>query len=221
MSVPEKENDMPERGVLEVLSDIKASKLSPKDLGTDTRRQCIMHLSAEGVAVAEIARLLRTTERTIYRDKQAIREDQCIEHDPKLVGMMAGRLAAEAETCIQKIRRVTREKDAPHAVRVDGERVVFEILDKLTQRLQSLGLLPSSSLRVEGDLTHHVGEMSLADIGAEATRLSTVAQLSVKQDTQLIEPERVALRESVGSVPEVSVLPPASPSDRPRMRRKG
>lgn len=177
------------RGVLGLLTEIRAGRTDPKSIGVDERRRCVMHLGAEGVSVPEIAGLLQTSERTIARDRQAIREEQALEPDPQLSGLMAGRLVAEAETCIARIRRVTRDKEAPHTARIDGERAVFDILDRMTQRLQSLGLLPVSVQRLEASLTHRLeGEVSLAEIEAEAGRLKVIEQQSLASNANASAP---------------------------------
>ena len=157
-----------ERGVLEMIRQIKTGALDPKALSTEDRQTCVMHLGSEGLSVPEIAQVLKRSERTIARDRKAIQEANAIEHDPKLAGQFAGRLVAEAETCIARIRRVTRDKDAPHAVKVDGEKGCYEILSDLTSRLQSLGYLPTAAHRIQADLTHNLGDNEgFAQIRAE------------------------------------------------------
>lgn len=183
-SIDHEPNVAEPRGVLKLLGQIKAERLAPASISVEERRQCVMHLSAEGLSVPEIAGLLQTSDRTIARDRQAIRKAQALEPDTKLIGLVAGRLVNEADTCVARIRRVTRDKDAPHAARIDGERVVFEIVDRLTHRLQSLGLLPSAVQRVEASLTHRLGtEISLAEIQAEAARLADIEQQSSESGT--------------------------------------
>lgn len=163
------------RGVLEIIRAIKSGELAPNQLSTQDRQACVMHLGLEGLSVPEIAQVLKVSDRTIARDRKAIQEANALEHDPKLAGLFAGRLASEAESCINRIRRVTRDRDTPPAVKVEGERLCYEIVDKLTQRLQSLGYLPTAAQQIQADLTHHLGEpMSPQQMIAEIQRLEQI-----------------------------------------------
>lgn len=162
-------------GVLDLLGETRSRQRKPRDVTPEDRRRCVQHLGAEGLSVPEIAKVLGTSERTVARDRRAVRESEALTPDPKLAGVMAGRLLTEADACVSRIRRVTRDPEAPHAVRVDGERAAFEILDKAAQRLQTLGFLPSAAQRLDAALTHHFGDTpSLETIGAEAERLKQI-----------------------------------------------
>lgn len=163
------------RSVIEIIRDIKATSLDPKSLSPEDRRACVMHLSTEGLTVPEIAQVLKVSDRTIARDRKAIQESNAIWHDPHLAGQFAGRVVAEADACIARIRRATRDKGAPHAVKVEGERACFEIVNKATLCLQSLGYLPSAAQQIKADLTHHLGEpLSIKAIQTEAKRLEQI-----------------------------------------------
>jgi hypothetical protein len=131
---------------------------------------------SEGQSTAEIAHLLKTSDRTIERDKKAIREDGAISQDPELANIMAGRLFDEAQICIQRIRKFQRDKDCPPAAKIEGEKTCFQIINDLTERLQSMGHLPTVSKRLEADLTHHVGNdlLSLAQMKSEIHRLEDI-----------------------------------------------
>jgi hypothetical protein len=164
-----------QRGVLEIIREIKSGMLNPRNLGQDERRLCVAHFRSEGLSVPEIAQIIRVSDKTIQRDRRAISESNAIKPDPKFAAQYAGHLAAEAEACATRIRRVTRDKKAPHSVKVDGERACFEIFDRLGQRLQSMGFLPQATQRVEADLTHNLGDLSsITDLKNELERLESV-----------------------------------------------
>jgi hypothetical protein len=99
---------------------------------------------------------------------------------------MAGRLSDEAQLCIQRIRKFQRDTNCPPAAKIDGERACFQIVNSLTERLQSMGYLPTAAKKLEADLTHHSKEtMSLDEITSEAQRLqdidSSLPEKRVKQ----------------------------------------
>ena len=147
------------RGVLQTIREIKQGSLDPKQLSPEDRRACVGHVIAEGLTVVETAQLFKVADRTITRDRKALEEDGAIDRDPRLAGVVAGRLIAEADLCMQRIRRATREKGAPHAVRVEGERVCFAIFSDLAQRLQSLGYLPTAAQELTGTISHTLDDI--------------------------------------------------------------
>lgn len=171
---------------LELLSKVRAGTLSGKVLGSTERQSVVALLAADGLSSPEIAHVLQVSDRTVERDKQAIREHNALPRDPKLVEQLVGRLVAEAELCIQRIRRAVREKDAEPAARVDGEHRCFQILDSLTERLQKLGYLPTAATRLQADLTLHDGEVPTAEaLQAEVDRLRAIADSSGNSDAAL------------------------------------
>jgi DNA-directed RNA polymerase specialized sigma24 family protein len=164
-----------ERSVLDLIVDIKQGATDPRLLPPQDRQACVVHLTAEGLSVPEIAQFLKRNDRTITRDRKAIQEAAALAHDPALAGRVAGQLVSEATLCIDRIRRVSRDRETPPAVKVDAERSCFTILSDLVQRLQSLGYLPTAAQRM--DLTHSVGELPSVDsLEAELTRLKDFAQ---------------------------------------------
>ena len=147
------------RGVLRTIREIKAGTLKPKLLSPEDRRACVGHVYSEGLSVPQTAEFLKVSERTITRDRKVLQEEGAIDRDPRLAGVVAGQLILEADSCRQHIRRTTRDKNAPHAVRVEGERVCFVILCDLTQRLQSLGYLPTAAQEFTATLSHTIGDI--------------------------------------------------------------
>lgn len=163
------------RNVFDVLRDIKNGVLDTSNLSADDRRLCVAQLVGDGLSVGEIAQVLRVSTRTITRDRQAIHEQNAIEPDPRLGYLFAGRLAAEYEATSARIRRVTRDKETPPAVKIDGEYKCYDMFDRLVQRLQSIGLIPTAAQRVQSDLTHNLGDLSsMADLRNEVLRLETI-----------------------------------------------
>ncbi len=163
------------RNVFDVLRDIKNGVLDTSNLSADDRRLCVAQLVGEGLSVGEIAQVLRVSTRTVTRDRQAIHEQNAIEPDPRLGYLFAGRLAAEYESISARIRRVTRDKETPPAVKIDGEYKCYDMFDRLVQRLQSIGLIPTAAQRVQSDLTHNLGDLSsMADLRNEVLRLETI-----------------------------------------------
>lgn len=160
---------------LEILQGIKTGTTNPALLLPKQRRRLVSLLIAEGQSTAEIAHLLKVSDRTIERDKKKIRKKNAIVKDPKLVEQMAGKLLFEAETALQKIRKYERDKQASPATRIDAEHKCFQIVNDLAERLQSMGYLPTATKKLEADLTHHTeGTLSLKEIKFEVGRLQDI-----------------------------------------------
>lgn len=164
-----------ERPVLELIRQIKAGSLAPQKMTAAERQACVMHLSAEGLSVPEIAQVLKRSDRTIARDRKAIQAANALQQNPNFGREMGGVLINEAEACISRMRRAVRPADTPSAVRVEAERAIFAIRSELCRLLQSLGFLDTATHRVEAHLTHSYAELPSFDkLRIELQRLRKV-----------------------------------------------
>jgi hypothetical protein len=197
---------------IDLLQQLKAGTLAGAELTIASRRRIVSYLIGDGVPTPEIAQILKVTERTIDRDKRAIRETNAIEKDPKLVAQMVGRLCAEAELTIQRIRRTTREKEVDPAVRVDGEHRCYLVFADMVGRLQRLGYLPTAAQKVEADLTHHVEEIPTSDdLSREIDRIRRIGG----EDTQvaIVKLEQMLTRATIATeIKQFSAKQPGSES---------
>ena len=188
-----------ERPVLEVMRQIKAGSLDPRRLEVGERQACVTHLWGEGLSVAEIAQILKRSERTVARDRKVIQRANALTHDPEFAGEVGGRLLSEAELSIGRIRRVTRSPDTPPAVRVEGERACFAIWVALCQRLQSLGYLPNATQKIEAQLTYHSAEPpAYEEIQSELARIKQVTSRDPESARQLSDLEDRLTRARLG-----------------------
>ena len=93
---------------LALLQKIKDGQFEANSIEKAERKLLVRFLNAEGKSTAEIAHLLKVSDRTIERDKKALREEIAITKDPKLVEQMVGMLVYESELSIQRLRKVQR-----------------------------------------------------------------------------------------------------------------
>jgi len=182
-----------------LLQQFQSGQITAKAISLDDRRLLVTLLMSDGYSTAEIAQVLKVSDRSVERDKQAIRQGNALPKDPKLLEQMAGRLTSEAELAVQRIRRASREKAIPPAVKVDAEHRCFQIVSELVQRMQGLGYLPIATCRVEADLTHHNAEVpDLESLGAELTRLRALGDGSLPPEFTELEAQyeraRLAVR---------------------------
>lgn len=169
--------------VLSVIRDVQAGRIELQNLAAHDRHRCVEHFTNEGFSTSEMAEILVVAERTISRDRAAIRRAHSLQQDPRLVGEMAGQLLRHAENAVNRIRRITRERSVPASARIDGEKACWTIVNELVARLQSLGHLPTAAQHIRGDLTHHLGEAPGYDeVFDEVARLEVI--LLEEQETE-------------------------------------
>ena len=202
-----------------LLQQIRSGQIDSTAICRDDRRLLVAFLMADGYSTAEMAQLLKVSDRSIERDKHAIRQENALPQDPKLYEQMTGRLVGEAELVIQRIRRIVRDKKVQGSVRIDGEHRCYLILSDLVQSMQRLGYLPTASHRVEADLVHHVGELpDIDELSIEVQRLRQLSEESGQEiPGDIIELERqithVDLAEKVSTLAE-QLEPSAEKEDR-------
>ncbi|MCP4594581.1 MAG: hypothetical protein GY842_27945 [bacterium] len=158
-----------------LLRQIQSDAVDPRSISVADRRQLVAFLLGDGYSTAEMSQILKVGDRTIERDKKAIRESNALARDPRLVEQMMGRLVGEAELAVQRIRKAVRDKDTSKALRVDAEHRCYLIISDLVGAMQRLGYLPTAAQKVEADLTHHLGEVpDLAMLQGEVRRLRQI-----------------------------------------------
>jgi len=181
------DGDSDERTV-SLLQKIQAGTVDPKCIRPAERRLIVNYLMADGYSPADMAQILKISDRSIERDRKAIRDENAMTKDPKLVEKIAGMLYVEAGRCIQRIRKFQRDKDASPATKMDGEQRCFQIASGLSERLQSLGYLPIATQRIEADLRHSVASsLSLEEIEHEAMRLRQIQETLPDDETKQVD----------------------------------
>jgi len=160
-----------------LLQKIKNGQFEANSIEKAERMLLVPFLMAEGKSTAEIAHLLKVSDRTIERDKKALREEIAITKNPKLVEQMVGMLVYESELSVQRLRKVQRDKDASPADKIEAERTSNQNRYQLFKMMQSLGYLPTAAQKIEADLTHHAASsLTLEEIQLEAERVKKIQE---------------------------------------------
>ena len=162
---------------LALLQKIKDGQFEANSIEKAERKLLVRFLMAEGKSTAEIAHLLKVSDRTIERDKKALREEIAITKNPKLVEQMAGILVYETDLSIQVLRKIHRDKDASPADKIEAERTGNQIRYQLFKMMQSLGYLPTAAQKIEADLTHRAASsLNLEELHLETGRLIQIQE---------------------------------------------
>ena len=160
-----------------LLQKIKNGQFEANSIEKAERMLLVPFLMAESKSPAEIAHLLKVSDRTIERDKKALREEIAITKNPKLVEQMAGILMYETELSIQVLGKVQRDKDASPADKIEAERTNNQNRYQLFKMMQSLGYLPTATQKIEADLTHHSASSdTLGEFRQEIERLIKIQE---------------------------------------------
>ncbi len=184
------DNTPHETGVrtLSLLQKIQAGTVDPKCIRPAERHLIVSYLMADGYSTADMAQILKVSDRSIERDKQAVRKKNALAADPELVEQMVGRLVCEAELSVQRIRKTARDKDTPQAVKVDAEHRCYQIVSDMITSLQRLGYLPTATPRLQADFTHNIGQIpDFSQMQAEVQRLRQITGETQGTDPQLTE----------------------------------
>lgn len=175
-----------EAGSLALLQQIRNGDIQPKSLAPLQRRLLVSRLLNEGQSSSEIAQLLDVSDRTIERDRQALRKEGSLQHDPDLVNEVAGQLKAQGELSTQRMLKIARGKDAPCSVKVDAYHRCFEIFCRYIEKLQSLGFLPTAATKVEAKLSRGFDEIpSIDEIDAELLRIDSLLPDGTKNKARI------------------------------------
>ncbi len=182
-----KPGDCGER-TLSLLQKIQAGTVDPKCIRSAERRRIVSYLMADGYSTAEMAQILKVSDRSIERDKKVIRETNALAADPELVEQMVGRLVCEAELSNQRIRKAARDKTTAPAVKVDAEHRCYQIVSDMIGSLQHLGYLPTATPRLQADFTHNIGQIpDFSQMQAEVQRLKQITGEAQGTDSEVIE----------------------------------
>ena len=86
------------QSVVALIRRLQNGQTSSQCVSVDDRQRCVEHLTVEGYSLVETAEILGVTERTIARDRGAIRRANAVERDP------ASELGTRVEDAYTRVR---------------------------------------------------------------------------------------------------------------------
>lgn len=196
-------------GSLDLLALIHSKQLSPKNLHGSARLLLIEHLTAEGVTSAQIASLLKITERTVQRDRKKLRAHYASELDPCTFQERLGELLADADRCVQNLRGMAREKDVDPAVRQRCYEKVHTIRLRTLRFLQDVRA-PASGPSGPAHPTDNC-EHELAALLKELSSLRDLTPLTPEARRRLRDLEGAARLLDTRGAEGAAETPPSSP----------
>jgi hypothetical protein len=173
------------RRVIDLVRSLRDGAMGPKSLTREEAVNCTEYCLGEGMRPIEIAKLLDCSDRSVRRYRAEITERNALDRDPKLAGMIVGRLLAKVDHADGALRRLIRDERTPPADKVDACRALVEGEVKLAQTLQGLGHLPSAAQRI--DATVELVPPKLEEI---REKLSELERLSAESQRLGLAPPR-------------------------------
>ncbi|MBF0216120.1 MAG: hypothetical protein HQL30_03885 [Candidatus Omnitrophica bacterium] len=146
--------DKKEIPLLNLIQDLKDSRIDPGTIDKELRQQCIEVFLGEGYSVPSIAQIFMKCDKTIRRDIEEIRDRNGLVPSLDLAKKTVGEVVVYARIHRDHLMRLARSRDTSVSERAQAEyfahRVDMEVVDKL----QTLGYLPLKPKTIVGDFTH-------------------------------------------------------------------
>lgn len=172
---------------LDLLDALRSHTIAPKAITFQMRREVVMLLMSEGASSSEMARLLSVTERTIRRDKEAIRTEGAKEFRGSVSEQIVAELLQRARDASDRLVRLSREPGSSVGERADAIASSIKSFDLALARAQDLGVLPKATQKLDAEIKHSSDELtSLDEIAAEAKRLLDISSAQLTASAQSV-----------------------------------
>lgn len=126
----------------------KDGRFQARELSKEKRRECVEVLVLEGYSVSLVTQLLDRCEKTIKRDIEDIREHNSLMPSGELAKKIVGEIIAYANINRAHLMRMARSKEASVSEKSQAEFLAWRVQKELSERLQTLGFLPSKPTEV-------------------------------------------------------------------------
>lgn len=144
-----------ESPVFKIIQEIKDGKREAKDLSKEQRQECVDSLDLQGYNISQIAQVLDRSEKTIRRDLQDVKTRRSVKPSLELATQIVGNMIAKLEACQSHLVRLANSKEGSLQEKSQAIFYAGKMMLELTEKLQSLGYLPSTPQKVVGDIYHH------------------------------------------------------------------
>lgn len=150
----------PFKSAVQLLQEINSGQTDPSLLDKASRQQCVELLIAEGYTQAQIAQIMKCSEKTVYRDTKEIYVRNELSPNAQLAKQLVGDMFKKAMSHHDYLIRVSRMKESSTAEKIQAVFAAWKILKEFVEKFQSLGYLPLRPQEVVGDIFHHIDESS-------------------------------------------------------------
>lgn len=121
-----------------IVERIHAGSLAAESLPAEVRRRCVSQLTAEGFSGTEIAALLHMGERTVRRDRAALRKEEALAPSRFLGDELLGEFQRIALASVQRLTRMAHANDVPPYARLWAEEAMNRIYQRFLETTHRL-----------------------------------------------------------------------------------
>ncbi len=142
-----------ERGFSEdipaLIEQVHDGRLDPATLSPEQRRRCVENLSNREFSNGDIAALMRTSERTVRRDRAALRAEAAVAPDTTLGDQLLGEFERHVDRAIARLNRVSRDEASPPYARMWAAEAVVRVYKQYLEAAQRLGYIEDGRRRLD------------------------------------------------------------------------
>ncbi len=135
--------------IADLVRQITNKETSAADLPTELRQECVDHLTLEGHSSAEIAKSMGIGERTVRRERAAVRREQALRPDLSLGDELLGELQRLTLAGVQRLSRLARESATPPQVRVRSEEAILRSYERFMETANRLNYIETGKYRLQ------------------------------------------------------------------------
>ena len=145
-----------ESTVISIIQSVKDGTRNPKTLSETERQGCVEFLSGEGYTQVQIGQILKVTDRTVRRDLREVENKNALNPDINLAKRIIGDMFHKAIAHHRYLMRLARSPEASITEKGQSEFLAWRVLKEMTERMASMGYLPSKPQAIVGNILHHV-----------------------------------------------------------------
>ncbi len=158
--------------VAAVLEQLHAGEVAGAALPLELRRRCVEHLTDEAFTTGEIAQVMRISERTVRRDRAALRRAGGVAPDARLGDELLGEFERIVTGAVGRLTRLSRESTSPPYVRLWAEQAMVRIYQRYIETAHRLNYIEDGQRRLREQRTE-----SGTDLQAMHRRMDMVKRL--------------------------------------------
>jgi hypothetical protein len=131
-----------------VVERVHAGTLDPGALSAEVRRACVGHLGEQGFTSGEIAEVMKITERTVRRDRAALRREHGMGPDRELGDELLGEFERVVSTANARLTRLARDPEVSAYARLWAEEAQVRNYKRLIEMAHRLRYVESGQSRL-------------------------------------------------------------------------
>lgn len=137
------------RDVASLVHELHAGRMDVAELSAAERRLCVEHLTMEGFSAAEIGRLMGVSDRTVRRDRAAIRRRHALAPSLKLGDELLGEFQRHVLAAMQRLMRLSNDTEASPYARLWAQEAAVRSYQRLLDTAHRLGYFPTGARRIK------------------------------------------------------------------------